>query len=259
MEGRMPINQTIISEEFAQELGHSLEENITIEHFKINGLGYDIVNDSISIGNFHKRVLKYQIILPWELSQNLSNLEGKVNILYLQVDSTNIQEIKNKILDYPYVQFIESKNDSISGFNDAFAQILEILDLIQLLCFLLGLGVILLTSLITIGERQREIGTMATLGAPDWTIFKISLKEAQIMGLIGIFTGYLLGWVTLEYYLLPEILQVFKGFVIKTFIPWKSLAIVSVLAWIFAQIAQTPVLFSLKKMDLPKATKLRDF
>jgi putative ABC transport system permease protein len=59
--------------------------------------------------------------------------------------------------------------------------------------FVASLGIIN-TMVMSVLERDSEIGVMKAVGASDWDIKKVFFVESSVIGLLGGISGLLLGW-----------------------------------------------------------------
>jgi len=112
--------------------------------------------------------------------------------------------------------------------------------------------------LITISEREREIGTLSTLGASDRMILNISLWEATFQVIGGILLGFTFGFLLLKQVLQKMFASEYDALIIKIGLPLETWIIVGLIMWIIALVSQLPILRVLRKMDLSQATKVRD-
>jgi putative ABC transport system permease protein len=87
-----------------------------------------------------------------------------------------------------------------------------------------ALGV-LTALLISVLQRQRELGLLRAVGASRSQVLRSVLAEAMLMGIVGALLGTLFG-IPLEWYALHVILLDETGFTFPTEVPWPQVAVV---------------------------------
>ncbi|WP_371802436.1 ABC transporter permease [Candidatus Lokiarchaeum ossiferum] len=261
IEGHFPsaADELLISARFAEERGIFLDDEITIEHIQFNGTEINIKNTSLKVAGFHSMGIKIITYFEWESMQDLFNLQESANILYLSLDDYNRAEFLDELYANPYVKSVIFQEQLGDEFRAVFNDFTGLMDMIRYLCYAVGLGVITLTSMISRYEREREIGTMATLGCPNYKIFNQMLFEGVILSLLGIVFGCGLAWVILDAILVPLMANMFDVIVINAFIPVNLWINTIITALGLSVVSQFPLILQLKKLNLVKATKIRDF
>lgn len=249
----------VISKKLADELAISNTDLINVDHLVFGSTGYSMQSTSLTVTNLHNRASKLEAFVPWVSLQNLMNVSGAANQLLLTVGDENINSVREELYKLPFVQLVEVHEDIKSDIEEAIEQFMGAFYAFYVICFLIAFAVILLTSLITHSERTRETGTLATLGASDRMILKISFWEASFMAVVSILIGYSLGYLILGSVLIPMIEAKYGTLVFEPKIIYSEWISVGIIAWLIALISQLPLLKSLRKMDLSQATKVRDF
>ena len=98
-----------------------------------------------------------------------------------------------------------------------------------------ALGVVM-ALLISVLQRQRELGLMRAVGATQGQVLKTVLAEATLMGVFGTLLGIIAG-VPLEWYLLRVVIFEETGFTFPLMVPWKETLILSYVAIATATVA----------------------
>jgi putative ABC transport system permease protein len=86
--------------------------------------------------------------------------------------------------------------------------------------FVAGLGVVT-ALLISVLQRQREIGLLRALGASRGQVLRSVLAEALLMGVLGTLIGLLIG-VPLQWYALRVVLVEETGCSFPVYVPWAA-------------------------------------
>ncbi|MCY3414581.1 MAG: FtsX-like permease family protein [Candidatus Heimdallarchaeota archaeon] len=259
-------NGVAISQSYAEYLAIQIGDYINIQHVQFNGTSsdYQMITSSLKVTGFHNRTSKYDLLCGWNYTQSLvsdgSLTDSVTNLLYLKIsDDVELKQIKGEILELPIVRNVDTRAEYTELTSSLFESMIQIIEIVEIICFLIAFSVISLTSLISRSEREREIGTMATLGASDWRILSPTLWEASYISIFGIFLGYISGWWLLKAVFLPIMSDSYESLVIAPELDNIVWVYVGILSWILALLSQFPIWFAVKKMDLSQATKVRDF
>ncbi len=90
--------------------------------------------------------------------------------------------------------------------------------------------------LISVLQRQRELGLLRAVGATQPQVLRTVLAEATLIGILGTMLGVILG-LPMEWYLLRILLFEESGFYFKMIIPWKEAIGIGLIAVATATIA----------------------
>jgi putative ABC transport system permease protein len=111
----------------------------------------------------------------------------------------------------------------------------------SLVVIVVALGV-MAALLISVIQRQRELGLLRAVGATRGQVIRTVVAEAFLMGIIGTLLGLLIG-LPLEWYVVHILLFEEAGFEFPAIYPWASAGLVAVSAMILAALAaQIPAL-----------------
>ncbi|MCS6849693.1 MAG: FtsX-like permease family protein [Gemmataceae bacterium] len=98
-----------------------------------------------------------------------------------------------------------------------------------------ALGVVM-ALLISVLQRQRELGLLRAIGATRAQLMGAVLAEALLLGVIGTVSGLLVG-PPLEWYVLRVIILEESGFLFPVLVPWRETGVLTVLALAIAGLA----------------------
>lgn len=102
--------------------------------------------------------------------------------------------IANSIINHSGIKDIQAKSWlDIGSFVSMMKWAETVYYFIALFFFILGSTVIVNTTMMTVYERLREIGTLGAMGMNDKTLVRLFFTEAFFLGLAGSFIGILLG------------------------------------------------------------------
>jgi ABC-type antimicrobial peptide transport system permease subunit len=262
-----------ISAELALEIGIGLSQPIIVEHyFNLGNNKMIMKNTTLYVDAFHARTSKMDCFMEWGQVQRLMNFsniipaENYTNSIYVTLKSdpktnsdSELRQFEKDVYLFPSVKLVEIRTVALENFQDYFEEFNDIMFGLQIMSYAIAFGVIFLTSTITHAERQREFGTMATLGTKNSTILNLAFWEAGILASIGIIFGLLLGLFILNVVLIPLMGEMFDSMIMMTYIPNESWLTVIGMGLSLALISQLPISKQLNKMDLAQATKVRDF
>lgn len=258
------LNQTnqsvIISEQYASGNNIAVGDTISVSHLSMSGgNNFILQNSTLTVAGYHQQVSKIDFHFSWDQIQLLTNAPNQPNQILLRIKTEDSTAVINDLYNVPFVQLVERRSDPVEDAQGMFDILREIMEVVEYFSIGLAIGVIVLTSIINRGEREREIGTMSTLGASDLSIIKNSLWEVFFLTTIGILAGFAFGFVILEVVLIPMMTDMFENYIVKTHLSYESFFWVGGGVLGLALLAQLPTLSWLRKLDLAQATKVRDF
>ncbi|HMF14478.1 MAG TPA: FtsX-like permease family protein, partial [Gemmataceae bacterium] len=112
---------------------------------------------------------------------------------------------------------------------------------LSLVAIVVALGV-MAALLISVIQRQRELGLLRAVGASRGQVIRTVVAEAFLMGAIGTLLGLLIG-LPLEWYVVHVLLFEEAGFELPVIYPWASAGLVAASAMLLAALAaQIPAL-----------------
>jgi putative ABC transport system permease protein len=114
-----------------------------------------------------------------------------------------------------------------------------------------GLGVVT-ALLISVLQRQRELGLLRAVGASRFQVVRSLLAEAALMGFLGAVIGIVLG-IPLEWYAVRIILFEETGFVFPVSIPWTAAALLVAFAMGVAVLAGLVPALHAMRLRIPEA------
>lgn len=128
-----------------------------------------------------------QVIIPYDVAQNIYGLEGKSTIIWLAVDSVeNVDKVKNELKNA-----FGDKRDILTGeaktrfVAQTFNQIATVGTIGYILSLIIGSLVVFFTMLLTTFERTKEIGVLKAVGASDKDVAKQFVVETFALAFIS--------------------------------------------------------------------------
>ena len=163
-------------------------------------------------------------------AQQLMGFDNAANLLEVRLaPGADIEQVMRDI------ERVTNRRYAVSDWREMNRQLFSMLQIQQLVLFIvIGLIVfvstfnIVSTLIMTVQEKRREIGILASMGAEGFTIRSIFIWYGTMVGVVGTATGVLLGaavcWIITRYELVsfpPEIAEVYFvssiPFVVKPF------------------------------------------
>ncbi len=192
------------------------------------------------------------IDLAW--LQKEMNAGSMFNGLLIQAASAQQDTLRKKLYLLPGIAHVDLKQEILVGWQSLMGLYYTMMGLFLLFALVMSGAVIFNTVTVNVLERQRELATMRTLGqSRRWLVGLITLENilsgllATVPGLaIGIFAAY-------------QMFLVFNksgDFYFPFYIAPHSYALVLLLIFGTALIAQIPAVRKINRMDLAEATKV---
>ncbi|ODS38089.1 MAG: hypothetical protein A7316_08270 [Candidatus Altiarchaeales archaeon WOR_SM1_86-2] len=135
------------------------------------------------------------IIVPLETMRELEE-EENIRVVVVQVSdvdlvedvASDIQESIDDVIAFSYISIARGVSEILGAVN------LAVMGIGAISAVVAGL-MIMVVMIMSVTERQKDLGVMKALGATTTTILKQILEEAVIIGLIGGVTGLLLAFI----------------------------------------------------------------
>ncbi|MGH9722652.1 MAG: ABC transporter permease, partial [Bryobacteraceae bacterium] len=130
--------------------------------------------------------------------QGLTSSEGKVSQIYVKLDDpANVDPVKEslqqKLEDYP----IYSMEEFMTLLNpNNLPELSVFIRVMEGIAVLIGFAVVFLSMYMAVLQRTREIGILKALGASQWFILRIILREAVFLAIAGTVIGIALSYGT---------------------------------------------------------------
>ena len=184
-------NAIVIGDRLSEKLGARIGANITLQTSEGSRLSAQVV------GFFHSGVRQIDERTAYVLTktgQILSQQTGLINELRVRLrEPMNSREIAARIENdtgYKSVSWQEANEDLISTFIIRNIIMYTVVGAILLVA---SFGTYNIISTIT-HEKARDIAIMKSLGLSEFTVRTIFVIEALIIGLVGAFVGFVLGY-----------------------------------------------------------------
>lgn len=201
VQGRLPrpgTTEAVLAGRLARDLGVEIGDRVTFltqtRTRGSNAFTVDVVGIvSFSVGALNMRTY----ILPIESADRYLRMDGGASELYVVGTGRNTQALHSEVQS-----FLDGfGNGSLSAVrwqlvSSGYAYIEfagVVYNFIALFFFLLGSTVIINTTMMTIHERTKEIGTLSSLGMHKGELIRLFFTESVYLGFFGSLAGVLLG------------------------------------------------------------------
>src|SRR6201981_2881446 len=184
-------NAIIIGEALAEKLGVKAGNTVLV----IGGQGAEVTASVVGVVRSGlKRVDEGQIYSLMSFAQLIIGQDGIVNELRLRLnDPLSAQRIATQVeaqVGYKSVSWQEANADLLSTFSVRDFIVLTVMGAMLLTSSFATYNII---STITYEKRQ-DIAIMKSLGMREYSVRRISIIEPAIIGVVGILSGWLLGY-----------------------------------------------------------------
>jgi putative ABC transport system permease protein len=208
-EGAFDENGIVISRRAASNLDVSVGDKVEFEHLTIGGpTGYFITVDTIEIIGIHESIFAPEAFMTIDLLRTLMKAPDGVNVLYLAFDNHFEIDIRkflyNELTGSIYV---ESYEDLVRDNKQAVKEIKEMMLFSWLFSLIMAFAMIFNTVTANVAERNRETGTMLTLGTPKWLVARTLIVENILLAILGLILGIIVGYLTLDLLFINGVLK----------------------------------------------------
>lgn len=250
----------VISEGMADEEGLKKSDTTKLAHPVFGGpFGCFRGSSTVSILAFHQRASKLDTFLPWIQIQWLLNVSQAANFVFFTLTpGQDADTFGDALYDNPIVKLVETRIELSGDVQDMVRDFGETFNSFKILFYAMALGVVVVTSMITLAERRRELGTMLTLGASRRQIVGVHMWEISLISIPSTVLGAFFGWLFMTKVMLPNMAETFGAFALSGGISVRSWFDTSVIICGLSLAAQLLTYLSISKMDLSQATKVRD-
>lgn len=191
-EARLSPGEAIVGQQLALDLGVRVGDRLTVQ----TGVGNVTVNDSVRVTALVdlgvKDLNRRTVIVPLRAAQNLLGLPGGVTNLDLTVRDVWRANDLALTLRQQFPAKVESWQESnaqlVSALN-AQSVSTTLIRGVVLAVVVLGIASVLVVSVV---QKQREIGILRAMGATRHQILRIFLVQGAVVGVLGSLLGLLL-------------------------------------------------------------------
>lgn len=174
--------EIIIDEALAQKIQRNVGDSLTIvdQAFTIAGLsrGGNVVTFQYSF-------------VPINDARTLMQMEGLTNYALVTFDSNaDPKDVTERIeQQFPDLDVFTKANFGDNNRKQITESFLPIIYVLVVIGFIVGLVVISLTIYTATIEKSREYGMLKAIGASDWHLYGIVIRQSIIAGLVGFVSG----------------------------------------------------------------------
>ncbi|MDR1722179.1 MAG: ABC transporter permease [Methanobrevibacter sp.] len=202
--------EVIIGKLSLTELNKSLGDTVKIknENFKIVGV-YESGDENQDSG----------IVMSLKNVQDLSDTEGNVSVIYLQMDKgENVDNLKKRINEsYGENLSAASSVNDIETMNQMLTAVDVVTWAISMLAIVIGGIGIINTMVMSLIERTRELGVLKAVGWTSKRIIFMVLGESLVITIVSVIVGFIVG-IILSFILTQSIMHTDPVFTIDIFI-----------------------------------------
>jgi putative ABC transport system permease protein len=178
-------NVIILGDQLAENYDKSVGSTIELDGKRLRVVG--ILKESQLFGGY--------MVAPIDVARELADLDSDtVNDFTVQTYTLQDQDRVAKIIEFKYDELqamsAQSANDEVSGLMNTFDLVFLVISLIALLTA----GVVIVnTMLMSIMDRQKEIGVLKAVGWTSEDVLRLVLTESLLLGIFGGIIGCIIG------------------------------------------------------------------
>ncbi|WP_455391887.1 ABC transporter permease [[Eubacterium] cellulosolvens] len=194
--GKLKDGQLIISSYLSDKLDVDSGDTIELEVPKLGPQGFAMGKVNVTISGVHSNHIGFYIFTDLATIQQLTNLNGLANIIYLNtVTGDSSQALENTLITTPGVSAVTYTKDRINLLEQYFEIFVGTVFLIALMSMGLAAAIIYNLFMISAQENKRNYATMKTLGTSLRRLGYLIFIEAAFITLFGVLLGIAGGYV----------------------------------------------------------------
>ncbi|MFQ5793728.1 MAG: FtsX-like permease family protein [Candidatus Bipolaricaulia bacterium] len=245
-EAALRSGQVVLTPPLTRELNVDEADRVTVETpwgaepFTVSGVSDEIMGTVayIPLADGHRLM---GAPMPW------------LNGLYLSVDEADLKAVQVALYRLPDTSGVQIKREIVADWREILALFYAFMGVILGFALIMAFAIVFNTVTVNVLEREREIGTMRTLGSGRRQIVGLVTVENLLIGFLSVAPGLLLG-VAMAYELMGSFTNEMFTMQLKIY-PWSYVIVVGgVLITIL--ISQLPALRRLNRLDLAEVTKI---
>lgn len=249
----------IISEYIAKKLDIDVGNEIYLTvPIKEDAIRYSLRDVPITVSGIHTNPVGLYAFMNLKCLQEICNIEGQVNVIYLHVAGNNLSlATKNMIITMPGIASMSSSSDIDAQFDYLFEMFMRILYIILALSVILAVAIVYNMFMVNAAERKREYATMKTLGTSLSRIGNLIFIEGFVLTTIGILLGTIMGYLLAWYLVVMRSSDMFEGVSLELRFSWMGLiiGILMIIAVVF--IVSLLIIRHIHKIDIADVTRER--
>jgi putative ABC transport system permease protein len=193
--GNLRTGEVVISTYTAERLGVDVGDKIELEVLQVTESGFALNSVEIQISGLQSNHIGFLMFMDLETLQNLTNLNGYANIIYLNTEKGQMsRELENALITTPHVKSVTYVNDRENVLEQYFDLFLWTIALMLLLSIVMAGAIVYNLFMINAQESRRDYATMKTLGTSLKRLGYLIFIEAGFVIVLGIILGILVGY-----------------------------------------------------------------
>lgn len=248
----IPRDGIIISKKTAEKLGIEVGDLVTVET-KL-GIGEDKVTRHRVMG-ISQQVAGKNATATIRIVNQMLGEDNLITGVMLKVDPGYVREVEREIAEIPGVQDIVSREKEVENFDRNMDSIKTTVWILTGFAILLGCAIIFNSSLISLGERQRELATLRVVGMKNSEIAAVLRNEVLLQCLLGLTAGFPLGRLMAEGVANIVSSEVYE---LQAIVSLQTYATSAALTLIFVAAGYWIAVRNIKNMDYLEVLKNRD-
>jgi putative ABC transport system permease protein len=239
-------NHCLMSTTYRDQLGVKTGDTIKISASGRSG--------TFVISDFIMEPLGAFVYVPVEEARELLGYGQRSSAFYIKVDPGYYEEVRKSLYEVPSVLTLVDLSQIKKEINSYMALLYIVIAVMLVFGLIMAFTLVFNTSTINILEREQEVATMLTLGVPQWKASLSLTLENVLMGLLGLFPGYIAARIVMA-----QAMKLYSSdlFSFKPIIYPSTYVIVAVLVITIMVLSEFPSLRYIHRLDLAQSTKRR--
>jgi len=203
--GSLESGKLVISSYISEKFGIGEGDIVTLELPFLNEYGGFNLNDvDIVVSGVQTNLFGTYIFMKLYTIQNISNLDGVVNVIYIHTkNGEQVRGLENRLMTDSNISTITFIGDRANMLNQYFSLILEMAYIMGVISAILSMAILYNLFMIDANEKKREYATMKTLGTVMRKIANLIIIESVLVTTFGIAFG-VIGGLGLAYYMISS-------------------------------------------------------
>ncbi|VVB89097.1 MacB-like periplasmic core domain protein [uncultured archaeon] len=191
-------NAILVSSRLAEDLKLDIGDEATLA-FETGVVKVYVVKGIVRTGN-----LDFDgstVIMPLNEAYRQLGIDNMASIILIKLSDKSMTEIYKPMimqnLDVNNVKTWKQETEFVSNFANSWRSTSSVISGVGLIAAAISVGIVIYINVI---HKKRQIGIMKAMGTNDAFIFTVFLMEAAIFGIIGVFIGDCLGYLSIRYF-----------------------------------------------------------
>jgi len=243
---RITPGHCLLSRSYREQLGVGVGDTVTVTSGRRSR--------NFIVSQFIMEPMGSFIYAPVDEVRDLLGYGTRSSAFYLKIDPGYYQEVRDALNSMPGVLALVDLEQIQAEINSYMALMYILITVMLIFGLTMAFTLVFNTSTINIMEREQEVATMLTLGVPHWKASLSLTVENAIMGLLGLFPGYIAAR-----FVMNQAMRLYESDLFSftpVISPWTYLLTAALILGLMV-LSEYPSLRYIRGLDLAQSTKRR--